>query len=215
VDDKLSFSLIHRPASYIYAPWMMLVSGGVMDSKWDELMAQLARWLVRHLDDPALILWLAQRGGQLLDRLAWLIEDKLDLFARLEREGKTEELAGIRAEAPNAIPRPLLRILWRVLLTGKIKSPWFERDFYRWKNWLKREGMTATLRFQLREVLAPKVALKKPFRWPKGDTDTTMPEQLKQLVDLGASLSHQSRAFLLRRPNPRRELAQFLADTAR
>jgi hypothetical protein len=30
----------------------------------------LARWLVRHLNDPALIIWLAQRGGQLHDRWA-------------------------------------------------------------------------------------------------------------------------------------------------
>jgi SIR2-like domain len=215
VDDKLSFSLIHRPASYTYAPWMILVSGGAMDIKWDEVMFQLARWLVRHLDDPELILWLAQRGGQLLDRLAWLIEDKLDLFARLEREGKTEELAGIRAQAPNAIPRPLLRILWRVLLTGKTKSPWFERDFYRWKNWLKREGMTATLRFQLREVLAPKVALKKPFRWPES-ANPTVPERLKQLVDwelvLATDHVHSSLAGLTDIENWRTSLPTLLDD---
>ncbi len=216
VDDKLSFSLIHRPASYTYAPWMMLVSGGAMESKWDEVMVQLARWLVRHLDDPALILWLTQHGGQLLDRLAWLIEEKLDLFGRLEREGKTDELARIRVQASNAVPRPLLRTLWRLLLTDRIKSPWHQLDLYRWKNRLKRDGLTATLRFELREVLAPKVALKKPFRWPEDNTDTATPERLKQIVDwelvLSADHVHSSLRDLANTANWQSALLTLLDD---
>jgi len=183
VDDKLGFSLVRRPAPYTRAPWMMLASVGAFDSQWDDVMLHLARWLARHLDDPALILWLAQRGGQLHDRLVWLIEDRLNTFARLEREGKTDELARTRAQAPNAIPRPLLRILWRLLLTGRVKSPRRELDLYSWKDRLKRDGLTATLRFELREVLAPKIALKNPFRWPEDDTVPDAPERLKQLVD--------------------------------
>lgn len=84
VDDKLGFSLVCRPASYTRAPWMMWESGGAMDNQWDDVMFHLARWLVRHLDDPALILWLSRYGGQLHDRLVWLIEGRLDTFARLE-----------------------------------------------------------------------------------------------------------------------------------
>ena len=153
-----------------------------MDSQWDDVMFHLARWLVRHLDDPALILWLAQRGGQLHDRLVWLIEDKLN-FARLEREGNTDELARIRAQAPNAIPRPLLRPVWRLLLTNRVKSPWRELDLYRWKDRLERDGLTATLRFELRELLAPKVAAEKAFPLGRGRHETEAPERLKQLVD--------------------------------
>ncbi|GFO57429.1 hypothetical protein GMSM_44360 [Geomonas sp. Red276] len=54
-DDKLRFSLIRRPAPYRLAPWMSLVSGGETGSEWDNVMSQLARWLVRHLNDPELI----------------------------------------------------------------------------------------------------------------------------------------------------------------
>lgn len=183
VDYKISFSLVLRPASYTRAPWMMLVSGGAMESQWDDVMSHLARWLVRHLDNPALILWIAQRGGQLHVRLAWLIQNKLDTFASLEQEGNTDELARIQAHTPNAIPRPLLRILWRLLLTGRVKSPQRKPDLYRWKDRLKRDGLTATLRFELREVLAPKVALKKPLSWREDDAETEAPERLKQLVD--------------------------------
>ena len=183
VDDKLRFSLIRRPAPYTRAPCMSVVSGRTAYSQWDDAMFHVARWLVRHLNDPALIIWLAQRGGQLHDRLLWLIEHELDRFARLEQEGKMTELQEIRTNAPNAIPGPLMQSLWRLLLTGRVKSPWRDLDLYRWKDRLKREGLTTTLRLELRELLAPKVSIKKPFRWGEVDDDDSAPERLRQLVD--------------------------------
>jgi len=109
VDEKLRFSLIRRPAPYRHAPWMALVSGGAASSQWDDVMFHLARWLVRHLNDPALIILLAPRGGKLHDRWSWLIEGELDRFALLAREGKTKELDEVRTHAPNAIPGPLMQ----------------------------------------------------------------------------------------------------------
>ena len=108
---------------------------------------------------------------------------QLDELARLERDGKTSELDDIRAHAPNAIPGPLMRTLWRLLLSGRVKSPWREPDLYRWKRRLKREGLTATLRLELRELLSPKVRLSKPFRWDEEPESTDEPTRLRQLVD--------------------------------
>ncbi|SDH03865.1 anti-phage defense-associated sirtuin Dsr1 [Nitrosomonas sp. Nm132] len=183
VDDKLRFSLIRGPAPYRNAPWMALVSGGVAASQWDDVIFHLARWLTRHLNDPALIIWLAQRGGQLHERWSWLIEDELNHFAHLVQEGKTTELDEIRTHAPNAIPGPLMHTLWRLLLTGRVKSPWRDPDLYRWKDRLKRDGLRATLRLELRELLAPRVALKKPFRWGTEEESTDEPTHIRQLVD--------------------------------
>jgi hypothetical protein len=183
VDAKLRFSLIRRPAPYNFAPWMALVSGGAANSQWDDVMFHLARWLVRHLNDPVLIIWLAQRGGQMHDRWSWLIEHELDRLTCLEREGKTTELNEIRAHAPNAIPGQFMQTLWRLLLTGRVKSSWRDVDLYRWKDRLKRDGLTTTLRLELRELLAPKVALKKPFHWSEVNPTTEPPERLNQLVD--------------------------------
>ncbi|MGO9374345.1 MAG: anti-phage defense-associated sirtuin Dsr1 [Syntrophobacteraceae bacterium] len=183
VDEKLSFSLTRRPAPYTRAPWMSLLFGGTTDSEWDQVMFQLARWLVRHLNDPALILWLTKRGGRLHERWVWMIDNELDRFARLEREGRTAELEGIRTNAPNAIPQPPVRVLWRLLLTGRVKSPQRDLDLYRWKDRLNRDGLSTTLRLELRELLSPKIALKKPFRWGENDEETGDPERLKQLVD--------------------------------
>lgn len=184
VDTKLRFSLIRRPAPYDRAPPMMLASGGVSASQWDNVMFHLARWLVRHLDDPRLIIWIAERGGKMHDRWQWLIEHELDRFAALEREGKTSERDEILLHAPRAIPGPLMRALWRLLLSGRVKSPWRDTDLYRWQVRLKSEGLTTILRLELRELLAPKVVLKKPFRWSDDDSSSTdEPSRIKQLVD--------------------------------
>ncbi|MCP9904589.1 SIR2 family protein [Cyanobium sp. BA5m-10] len=182
-DDKLRFSLICRPAPYNRAPQMLLVSGGFASSQWDDVMLHLARWLVRHLDDPRLVIWIAQRGGHLHYRWQRLIEYELDRFASLECGCKIAELDEIRSEAPNAIPGPLMRTLWRLLLTGRVKSPRRDIDVNRWMARLKREGMTPTLRMEFRELLAPQVALKMPFRWSHEGENTNGPTRIKQLVD--------------------------------
>ena len=183
-DTKLRFSLISRPAPYDRAPQMQLASGGITNSQWDVVMLHLARWLTRHLDDPRLIIWIAQRSGQLHERWSRLIEHELDRFASLERAGNTTELDEIRSQAPKAIPGPLMHTLWRLLFSGRVKSPWRDPDLYRWKGRLRREGLTTTLRLELRELLAPQVALKKPFRWSDEKENTDEPTRLRQLVDL-------------------------------
>lgn len=204
VDAKLRFSLIRRPAPYDRAPLMLLVSGGITGSQWDDVMFHLARWLVRHLDDPRLVIWIAQHGGQLHDRWPWLIEHELDRLASLERDGKTAELDEIRTQAPKAIPSPLMRTLWRLLLSGRVKSPWRDPDLYRWQGRLKREGLTTTLRLELRELLAPKVALRKPLRLGDDDANTDAPKRIKQLVDwelvLAADRVHSTMRDLANEP---------------
>lgn len=179
-DAKLRFSLIRRPAAYNHAPPMLMVSGGITGSQWDDVMLHLARWLTRHLDDPRLILWIAQRGGRLHDRWAELIERELERLTSLERDGKTAELDEIRSQAPKATPGPLMRKLWRLLLSGRVKSSRHDLYLYlyRWKGRLKQEGLNTTLRLELRELLTPQVALQKPFYWGEEE-----PTRVRQLVD--------------------------------
>lgn len=182
-DHKLAFSLMQRPSPYTHAPLMNLMDGGNPSSNWDEVMFQLARWLTRHLDDPALVLWLAKRGGQLHDSFRWLVEKTLDNLAKLENEGNTEELVRIRDHAPKAIPRPMMRTVWGLLLTGLVKSPWHNWDLCRWIERLNRNGLTTTLRLELREKLAPRVALRQPFHLRKVVDQAGEPKRLKDLID--------------------------------
>jgi len=178
-DPKLSFSLVQRPSPYHLAAQMTLGSGRM--GHWDNVMFQIARWLVRHLDDPDLLLWLTTRGGCIHERLAFLIEDQLGRIAKLQSEGNTAELDALRKSSPNAIPGPHMRKLWGLFLAERIKSPWRDLDLYSWLERLKRDGLTASLRLQLRELLSPVVSISRPFRFSE-DQDVSA-KHLRDLVN--------------------------------
>ncbi len=118
-------------------------------------------------------------------------------FASLERDGKTAVLDEIRSRSPKAIPGPLMRTLWRLLLSGRVKSSGRDSDSYsdlclvldRWKEDLKQEGVTATLRWELREMLAPQVVLKKPFFRDNEAENIDEPTQISQLMDWELALT--------------------------
>jgi len=162
IDEKLRFSLIRRPAPYTHAPLMSLVSGEETHSQWDVVMDHLARWLVKHLNDSKLIIWLAERGGQLHDSLIWLIEKELN---------------------KNVISTPLMNTLWRLLLAGRVKPAGHDVDFYRWKTRLQRDGLTTTLRLELREILSPKVRLKKTFQLDGTDENLDPPVHWEMILN--------------------------------
>ncbi|RBO13677.1 anti-phage defense-associated sirtuin Dsr1 [Pantoea sp. 3_1284] len=189
-DTKLQFSMIRRPAPYERAPQILLAYGGVSVSQWDDVMFQLARWLVRYLDDPRLIIWIAKCGGKLHDRWSWMIEHELDRFAALKLDSKTSERDEILLHSPKAIPGPHMSTFWRLLLSGRVKSSSRQSDLYSWQRRLKRDGLTSTLRLELRELLAPMVMLKKPFRWSDDDTGSMAESlQIKQLVNYELELA--------------------------
>ena len=136
---------------------------------------------MRFLDDPALMIWVAEQGGQLHSRWISMIEAELNRFEKLKSEEKTIELNDIHTHSPKAIPGPQMLTLWRLLLTGRIKSTRSEHDLYRWKKRLKRDDLTTSMRLELRELLAPKVLLRQPLLW--GEEDLEEPSSINQLVD--------------------------------
>jgi hypothetical protein len=188
-DEKLAFSLTSRPSPYPLAPRMCVVDAGARRSDWDKVMGHLANWLTRHLDDAALLWWLAKPGGQLHQNFAQLIERRLDHLARLERDGDEAQLKRIRENAPNAIPGPFMRTLWRLLLTGRVKSWGRDLDLYRWRDRFNRDGLTATLRLDLREILTPRVYLREPFGWPSEEKNAGEPQRPRALIDWQVVLS--------------------------
>lgn len=193
VDEKLRFSLIRRPAPFQRSPFVSLVSSGQVSSEWDDVISHLARWLIRYLNEPTLIIWLAQRGGQLHERLKRMIEKRLDDLA-----GKTVfELDEIRSKSPSAIPGPLMLPLWNLFLSGRVNSNRYKPGLYRWMHRLKCEGrLTATMRFELRELLSLKVKLKKPFSFYEV-TDIEKATHIRELVDFEFVLANEHiRSFI-------------------
>lgn len=188
-DEELAFSLTCRPSPYQSAPWMALADIGARGARWDKVMTQLAVWLLRHLNNPRALLWLANQGGQLHDEFTWKIDRRLDELTKLEREGNTAELAGMQKNAPDAVPSPFMRTLWRLLITGRSKSAAQSFDVYRWRQRFDRDGLTPSLRLELREALMPRVVLREPFGWPWDEGEKQEPKRVKDLVDWDISLS--------------------------
>jgi hypothetical protein len=183
VDHKLAYSLINRPTPYPLAPWMRVVDAGHRSGSWDSVMSQLARWLLRHLDDPKLLIWLIKGGGQLHSQMSWLIESRLDELNKLESLGSSAELERIRANAPNAIPRPAMRTLWRLLLNGHVRSGLNDLGLYRWRDQFKQDGLSASVRLALREALTPRLSLREPFRWSGADGSDEAQDRIKDIVE--------------------------------
>ena len=178
----LTFSLLDRPGPYDKAPRMTLVTGIWGAHDWDNVMRPLAHWLTRHLDDPELLLWLAEKGGKLDSQFIQMIESKLGELASLERDGKSEELARIRAAAPRAIPRPMMRTLWRLFLSGRIKTQWQEFGIYQWQQRFQRDGLTFAVRMDLRSLLTPTLKLNRPFTWGAEAPEHGEPEDLRRSI---------------------------------
>jgi len=185
VDDKLTYSLTRRPTPYPLAPWMTIVDAGNHSCRWDEVMNQLARWLIRHLDDPKLLLWLIKQGGQLHGDLIWLIDRRLDELDKLASSSNAPELERIRANAPNAIPRPAMRTLWRVLLNGHVRPglQLHHQSLDSWRAQFRHDGLTASVRFALREILKPCLSLREPFRWSGEEDDGEVQDRIKNIVE--------------------------------
>ena len=199
VDEQLAFSLTRRPAPYDLAPQMALANWGAHDGRLDEVMWQLTRWLNRHLGNPALLLWLVKQGGRLHANFADRIAHRMDQLARLEHREEREELDRIRKDSPDAIPDKRMRTLWGLVLADRVKRLGPDLDLYRWRGRFERDGLTTTLRLELRDMLSPRVSLRAPFRWPSDeDEDQEEPGRIRQLVDWDIVLSTSHVHWVLR-----------------
>ena len=182
VDEDLAFSFTRRPAPYNLAAPMVIADSGAQGTEHDDVMHHLSRWLLRHLNEPALLLWFIEQGGTLRSNLKLQLAHRLYELAQMERSGKNEELEQIRRNAPAEIPDTHMRILWGLLLAGRIKAPQQQDDdLYRWKKRFEREGLTTTLRLELSASLTPKVSIRPPFPWPLDDDEDEDPPRIDQL----------------------------------
>ena len=194
-DDSLNFSLICKPTDYSLAPRMTLMDEAAPGTVWDKTMHHLARWLIRHLDDPTLLLRLTQRGRRIHREFADLVALRLKELDELERDGKTDELNRIRESAPRAVPRPMMLTLWRLLLAGRVKARWPTSNtfhwftVFQWRRRLERDGLTIALRLELRDMLTPLISLNTPFPPYPEQEDSGGPERLTDLVEWEIVLS--------------------------
>ena len=216
-DKNLRFSMFHRPAPYMRSPLMCIVNNGTQSGDLDHVMFYLARWLTRHLNDPKLILWLASYGNHLHEKFFRQICKQLDELDRLEANGEQDEIARIIADAPNAVPSPPMRTLWRVFMTGRIKFNSPRINLYDCMDRIKKEGLTPSLRMELRENLTPRVALRAPFHLLEDAQVPSKPMRINDLVDWDLELQsnhvHSLLDNLLQNQHFKERLPDLLQDS--
>ena len=162
---------------------MKLVNTGNENGKWDDVMTQIAHWLTRHLDDSNLILWVAKHGGQLHPQFARLIRNRLTELHQFIQQNNNAALNHIRTYSPSAIPRPVMRTLWNLVLSGRVSSNAYRSDsLYDWVRHYNSNGLTTTLRLELRDILSSHVRLREPLHWNKADININTSDRLKDLV---------------------------------
>ena len=155
----------------------------------EKVIGQLTHWLIRHLNEPKLVLWIAETGRQINSKFRWQIERRIDCLAQLENEGKHYELNEIRRAAPNALPTPFMRILWRLILSGRLKMVGETFPLLRWSDSFKLDGLTLPLRTELRKILAPRIAIRRRILSPIERRETGEFQRMENLVDWEVVLS--------------------------
>lgn len=216
-DPSLHFSLTDRPAPYSLTPNMVLVGGQRQITRWDETMKHIARWLLRHLNDPELLLWLSKHGGYLHDEFLWLLERRLSTILEAEFDDNQIKIDEITEGAPNAIPGVNIRILWRLLLAGKIRRPLDHFDLYSWKSRFAREGLSASLRFELRRLLTPLISIREPlalFDEDRVEREERMSDLINWEIELSTRHVHHSFEGLESNADWQRALSSLLGDFA-
>ena len=103
-------------------------------------MGWLAHWLTRHLDNLDLIVWLVNRGGSLHENFAWLINHQL--------KNSDVDLD------------PFTRTLWELFIAGRVDTHNRDRPTNPfWSERFVRDGLTESLRIELRNMLTPWVRI--------------------------------------------------------
>ena len=181
-DKNLKFSFLSRPTPHSLSPFMCIANAGVHRGKWDKIMLYLAEWLIRHLNNPELILWISENGGQLHEELIYLIENKIRWIEKLESEGNKNELNELRRQSPQAIPCKPMRKLWKIILSNRLKSNTGVLKFYDWLDKIQNTEITPALRMEIRDILQPCVVFRRPFDLQEDTLDPSDNERIENLV---------------------------------
>ncbi len=167
-------------------------------------------WLTRHLGDVRLLEHLPPAREQLNGLFASIVVQKLDAIEAIERSDESAEIEAMRAKDPCQIRETLMRKFWRCVIFTSARP--IQGVTYNWRGRLKRTGLTLPLRLQLREMLAPRIRIKRVLQVPR----EAHPECLSRLVDWDIILSEADVRSLLLKAGPSeawtRALPEILDD---
>lgn len=133
----------------------ILVSPKFKSIRLDGNIKHLANWLIRHLGDPNLILWVANHDSHLNVQWANMIEMRFHELHNYKTNGEDEKMEDITRKSPNAFPSDFLTSVWSLILAGKSLAPQKWRS-YTLKNQFTRYGLTTAVRQEILNWLRTK-----------------------------------------------------------
>lgn len=152
-ETPFSFSLMSRPTPSHLASFMSLVDmEGSCASKLDNVMEELAQWLVKHVAQPEALFWVVSKGNGLHPRFERLIKNALN---------------------ENVSISPPMRKLWGFVVSGCIRPTYYNGGLYEWIERFKKCGNTATIRQSLKTALRPRLSISRPYPSRLNDQDNT------------------------------------------
>jgi len=190
--EEGSYNIFNRPAKSSLTPNMTIAKSGYHETSWDEVMENLAKWLLQHINNPELILFVSRQGGRLDQRMKQLISSEIRQQDEKRKERDTEYFRRLNLQSSDRIVSNKMRSLWSIVLAGYTERSDNMTDFYSWVEDYRLFGITVGLKKSLRKVLGPSVSFKEPFNFNKSDKESGIKGRIDWDVDVASSFTHSA-----------------------
>lgn len=158
------YSIMNRPVAERNKRSIHSIVSNVYEYDYrDNIFEGIYNWLLRHINNPDLIIWICKNGGLLNINFKIKIINKLNKFDEWEinnNEGNKLEKENYLLDNPNGIPTQEMRILWDLVLSDRFCSHRNSKYQY-YSNNFKRNGINNSNKKLLIDALTPFITIKK------------------------------------------------------
>ncbi|MEZ8307398.1 anti-phage defense-associated sirtuin Dsr1 [Vibrio splendidus] len=197
--EKIKFNLFRRPSKSSLSPYMGLAHNISHEPQWDRVMENMSRWLINHLNNPELVLFLLKSGGTISSQFAREIEKTIEIQTLRRTQNDYAYFEYLEQKSPNAVLSSEMITVWNLALAGYCSRLGFQYSFYSWIDKYKYSGMNTSLRKELKAMLSPIVQFKKPFSFREFDSSNGQKKLLHWDIELSGdgvqSALHELRAI--------------------
>jgi hypothetical protein len=194
---ETEYSLLDRPYTDAQKPpAMSLVRNNFYWIENDRVMNQLCNWLVRHLNNPNLIIWVSEGGGILHPEFRRLIIGQLDYIADLKNRGQDKELGKILLNSPDGIPDEAMTTLWELALSGKLCIPVESYSIIQTCHHIKKYGLSSSFKSLLLKALSPTVILKRHTKYGLDSPSASGTRIIGNFIDAEVVVCNQANIFV-------------------
>lgn len=192
IKPDTTFSLFCRPARSSQSPLMSLSHSSFVESKWDDVMRGLSEWLLCHLNNPELVLFLQKRGGVLNSQLHSLIEKEISEQRKQKKAENKAYFVELNRKSSDAVLSEEMFTVWSLVLAGYCAYSAPHQNLYSWADEYKKTGITPSLKNKLRKALTPIVTFKKRLSSLDDKDRKGVRKYLDWDVDLNSSFVHSA-----------------------